>query len=119
MVVLKKKLGFIVIQKGQAHDLTMLVVSHAFIHSVIKICMDTSSAAVSGTVSAAFHSIRYFASSKRFFTTVASVELRAEDEIRPSVADFPPRWDEIGSRRKRSRNFSLFWITTHLGKFRG
>src|SRR3972149_472216 len=78
--------------------------------------MWTSSAAVSGSVSAAVHSMRCLASSNKLDTTFGSVDFLAEDEIRPRVAASPPRRRGSGSRKKRSRSFSLF-IIAHLLEF--
>jgi hypothetical protein len=64
---------------------------HARCQSAIMVCMRTSSAAVSGSASAAVHSMRCFASSSKLATTVGSVDFLAEDEIRPSVAASPPK----------------------------
>src|SRR3972149_7925125 len=73
---------------------------HACCQSVIIVCIRTSSAAVSGSVSAAVHSMRCLASSNKLDTTFGSVELRAEDDIRPSVAASPPKRRGGGARRK-------------------
>jgi len=80
------------------------------------VCIWTSSAAVSGSVSAAVHSMRCLASSSKLDTVAGSLEFLAEDEMRPSVAASPPRRRGRGSRRKRSRSFSLF-IIEHLPGF--
>jgi hypothetical protein len=47
------------------------------------VCILTSSAAVSGSVSAAVHSMRCLASSNKLATIVGSVDFLAEDEICP------------------------------------
>jgi hypothetical protein len=79
--------------------------------------METSSAAASGSASAAVHSIKYFSSYNMLRTTMKFVDLRAVDEIRASVAASPPSLRGSGSRKKRERVFSLS-IIPRLRKFR-
>ena len=85
---------------------------HAFCQRVRRVCIRTSSAAVSGSVSAAIHSMRCLASSNKFATWLGSVELRADDEIRPSVAASPPRRQWV-AQKAFAKFFSLLFFHVH------
>src|SRR5258706_6502691 len=85
---------------------------HVFCQRVRRVCILTSSAAVSGSVSAAVHSMKCLASSSKLDTIFGSLDFLAEDEMRPSVAASPPRRRGSGSRKKRSRSFSLLSLST-------
>jgi len=81
--------------------------SQDFRHMEMIMFIWLSSAAMDGLVSGAVHSMKRWASSSRLVMAAGSVEWRAEEEMRASVAASSSRRWGRGSRRKRSRSFSL------------